>query len=174
MQGNTLHSRMAAQKTAVSRIQGSLTGLAVCDAVGTTLEFRPPGSFEPIEDMVGGGPFQLLPGQVSSNMSQQKFAPPATATIHYCALHSTFSTAVTPLVIRTYPLCTASLLSLAHNIAVYLENACSAHQCSPDTFSTPTDRYCVLPYTLTGLSCSSTPYFILPHSGQMTRAWPSV
>ena len=48
----------------VERIRGSIVGLAVCDAVGTTLEFRPPGSFEPITDMVGGGPFNLLPGQV--------------------------------------------------------------------------------------------------------------
>ena len=29
------------------------------DATGTTLEFKPPGSFEPITDMVGGGPFAL-------------------------------------------------------------------------------------------------------------------
>lgn len=66
---------MAAQdrQTAASRMQGSLMGLAVCDAVGTTLEFRPPGSFDLLDDMVGGGPFKLLPGQVSSNMhvSQQ-------------------------------------------------------------------------------------------------------
>ena len=48
----------------VERIRGSIVGLAVCDAVGTTLEFRPPGSFEPITDMAGGGPFNLLPGQV--------------------------------------------------------------------------------------------------------------
>ena len=40
-------------------------GLAVCDAVGTTLEFRPPGSYDLIDDMIGGGPFRLLPGQVS-------------------------------------------------------------------------------------------------------------
>jgi ADP-ribosylglycohydrolase len=38
-------------------------GLAVGDAVGTTLEFKRPGSFEPIFDMVGGGPFNLEPGQ---------------------------------------------------------------------------------------------------------------
>jgi len=42
---------------------GCLLGLAVGDAVGTTLEFRPPGTFEPIDDMVGGGPFGLSPGQ---------------------------------------------------------------------------------------------------------------
>lgn len=44
-------------------------GLAVGDAVGTTLEFRPPGSFEPISDMIGGGPFKLEPGQWTDDTS---------------------------------------------------------------------------------------------------------
>ncbi len=38
------------------RYRGALLGLAAGDAVGTTLEFKRPGSFDPIEDMVGGGP----------------------------------------------------------------------------------------------------------------------
>ena len=46
-----------------ARYRGSLIGLAVGDAVGTTLEFREPGTFEPLTDMVGGGPFGLEPGQ---------------------------------------------------------------------------------------------------------------
>ena len=41
------------------RARGALLGLAAGDAVGTTLEFERPGSFEPITDMVGGGPFDL-------------------------------------------------------------------------------------------------------------------
>ena len=45
------------------RFRGCLLGLAGGDALGTTLEFQPPGTFEPIEDMVGGGPFRLEPGQ---------------------------------------------------------------------------------------------------------------
>jgi ADP-ribosylglycohydrolase len=45
------------------RVLGALLGLATGDAVGTTLEFRPPGTFEPIDDMVGGGPFQLRAGE---------------------------------------------------------------------------------------------------------------
>jgi ADP-ribosylglycohydrolase len=40
-----------------------MLGLAAGDALGTTLEFRSPGSFEPLTDMVGGGPFGLEPGQ---------------------------------------------------------------------------------------------------------------
>ena len=43
------------------RFRGCLLGLAAGDALGTTLEFKPPGSFEPIDDMVGGGPFCLQP-----------------------------------------------------------------------------------------------------------------
>ena len=45
------------------RTRGALLGLATGDAVGTTLEFKPRGSFEPITDMVGGGPFSIAPGQ---------------------------------------------------------------------------------------------------------------
>jgi ADP-ribosyl-[dinitrogen reductase] hydrolase len=51
------------------RARGALLGLAVGDAVGTTLEFRPPGSFEPISDMVGGGPFRLDAGQFTDDTS---------------------------------------------------------------------------------------------------------
>lgn len=51
------------------RWRGCLAGLAVGDAVGTTLEFKPPGSFEPITDMIGGGPFDLRPGQWTDDTS---------------------------------------------------------------------------------------------------------
>ncbi len=46
-----------------ARFRGCLLGLAVGDAIGTTVEFRPRGSFPPLTDMVGGGPFNLQPGQ---------------------------------------------------------------------------------------------------------------
>jgi ADP-ribosylglycohydrolase len=52
-----------------ARYRGSLLGLAVADAIGTTLEFQPPGSFTPIDDMVGGGPFLLEPGQWTDDAS---------------------------------------------------------------------------------------------------------
>lgn len=45
------------------RARGALLGLAVGDAVGTTVEFRARGSFPPVTDMTGGGPFRLEPGQ---------------------------------------------------------------------------------------------------------------
>jgi ADP-ribosylglycohydrolase len=43
--------------------------LAVGDAVGTTLEFKPPGTFKPITDMIGGGPFHLKPGEWTDDTS---------------------------------------------------------------------------------------------------------
>ena len=52
-----------------NRFLGCLTGLAVGDAVGTTLEFRSPGTFMPIDDMVGGGPFRLKAGEWTDDTS---------------------------------------------------------------------------------------------------------
>ncbi len=48
---------------------GCLVGLAAGDAVGTTLEFSPKGSFSPITDMCGGGPFDLKAGQWTDDTS---------------------------------------------------------------------------------------------------------
>lgn len=55
--------------TALDRAVGCLLGLAIGDAVGTTLEFRAPGTFEPISDLVGGGPFRLRPGEWTDDTS---------------------------------------------------------------------------------------------------------
>ncbi|WP_372880339.1 ADP-ribosylglycohydrolase family protein [Psychromonas sp.] len=49
--------------------RGCLVGLAVGDAVGTTLEFRPPGTFKPLTDMVGGGHFCLKKGYWTDDTS---------------------------------------------------------------------------------------------------------
>ncbi len=51
------------------RFHGSLLGLAVGDAVGTTVEFRRRGSFEPVTGMTGGGPFGLAAGQWTDDTS---------------------------------------------------------------------------------------------------------
>src|SRR5205085_385012 len=51
------------------RYRGSLLGLAAGDALGTTIEFRSPGTFEPLTDIVGGGPFSLAPGQWTDDTS---------------------------------------------------------------------------------------------------------
>lgn len=53
----------------LDRYRGALLGLAVGDAVGTTLEFKAPGSFTPLTDMVGGGPFGLNPGEWTDDTS---------------------------------------------------------------------------------------------------------
>lgn len=51
------------------RYRGALLGLACGDAVGTTVEFKPRGSFPPLTDMVGGGPFHLEAGQWTDDTS---------------------------------------------------------------------------------------------------------
>jgi ADP-ribosylglycohydrolase len=53
----------------IERYRGSLLGLAAGDALGTTLEFRRPGSFSPIDDIIGGGPFALRPGEWTDDTS---------------------------------------------------------------------------------------------------------
>jgi len=53
----------------VDRFRGCLLGLAAGDAVGTTVEFEPRGSFLPLTDMTGGGPFRLKPGQLTDDTS---------------------------------------------------------------------------------------------------------
>jgi len=55
--------------TPLTRALGSLLGLAAGDALGTTLEFRAPGSFDPIDDIVGGGPFGLRAGDWTDDTS---------------------------------------------------------------------------------------------------------
>lgn len=57
------------QPTRLQRTRGALLGLAVGDAIGTTVEFHPRDSFTPLTDMVGGGPFGLLPGQWTDDTS---------------------------------------------------------------------------------------------------------
>ena len=55
--------------TELDRAVGALLGLAVGDAVGTALEFKAPGTFVPISDMVGGGPFRLAVGEWTDDTS---------------------------------------------------------------------------------------------------------
>lgn len=55
--------------TLLDRYQGALLGLAVGDAIGTSVEFRSRGSFAPVTDMTGGGPFSLKAGQWTDDTS---------------------------------------------------------------------------------------------------------
>lgn len=57
------------ETTRLDRYRGCLLGLAAGDALGTTLEFRTPGTFKPIDDMIGGGPFGLQPGMWTDDTS---------------------------------------------------------------------------------------------------------
>ena len=61
--------KMAESSSMESRYSGALLGLAVGDALGTTLEFSTPGTFDPITDMLGGGPFNLKPGEWTDDTS---------------------------------------------------------------------------------------------------------
>jgi ADP-ribosyl-[dinitrogen reductase] hydrolase len=51
------------------KYRGALLGLTVGDALGTTVEFGPPGTFTPVIDMIGGGPFDLKPGEWTDDTS---------------------------------------------------------------------------------------------------------
>ncbi|WDY60281.1 ADP-ribosylarginine hydrolase Tri1 [Pseudomonas sp. PSKL.D1] len=53
---------------ALDRAQGALLGLAIGDAVGTTLEFQRRDQGQ-VNDMVGGGPFRLAPGEWTDDTS---------------------------------------------------------------------------------------------------------
>ena len=53
----------------LARQRGCLLGLACGDAVGTTVEFRKRGSFPPVTDMTGGGPFRLPVGAWTDDTS---------------------------------------------------------------------------------------------------------
>lgn len=53
----------------LDRYLGCLFGLASGDALGTTVEFSAPGTFEPMSDMVGGGVFGLKAGEWTDDTS---------------------------------------------------------------------------------------------------------
>jgi ADP-ribosyl-[dinitrogen reductase] hydrolase len=53
---------LAAVSNLRNRFLGALIGLAVGDAVAAATQYRRPGSFTPVGDMLGGGPFDLPRG----------------------------------------------------------------------------------------------------------------
>lgn len=52
-----------------ARYEGCLLGLAAGDALGTTVEFKAPGTFAPLTGIVGGGPFHLPKGAWTDDTS---------------------------------------------------------------------------------------------------------
>ncbi len=67
-EGRGLRSRQR-EPTQPECYRGCLIGLAAGDALGTAVEFEPPGAFEPVEDILGGGPFGLRPGEWTDDTS---------------------------------------------------------------------------------------------------------
>ncbi|RAU47868.1 MULTISPECIES: ADP-ribosylarginine hydrolase Tri1 [unclassified Pseudomonas] len=65
-----LQSRVSTltESQSLNRAKGALLGLAIGDAVGTTLEFLPRDT-KCIDDMSGGGPFKLKPGEWTDDTS---------------------------------------------------------------------------------------------------------
>ena len=53
---------LAAARSLRERFLGALLGLAVGDAVAAATQYRRPGSFTPVGDLIGGGPFALPRG----------------------------------------------------------------------------------------------------------------
>lgn len=51
------------------RCKGAFIGLAVGDALGTTLEFTRRDTYVPLTDIVGGGPFEMNPGEWTDDTS---------------------------------------------------------------------------------------------------------
>lgn len=67
MTHNPIH--LASMAETRSRARGALIGLAIGDAVGTTLEFTARDSQPPLTDMIGGGPFGLPAGYWTDDTS---------------------------------------------------------------------------------------------------------
>jgi ADP-ribosyl-[dinitrogen reductase] hydrolase len=63
------HAPSRSDEAIRDRAVGALMGLAVGDAVGTTLEFKTRDTYPLLTDMVGGGPFRLKPGQWTDDTS---------------------------------------------------------------------------------------------------------
>jgi ADP-ribosylglycohydrolase len=63
------HWRTPPRIRPLDRFRGSLLGLAVGDALGTTVEFQKRGQFKTLVDMIGGGPFALAPGEWTDDTS---------------------------------------------------------------------------------------------------------
>ncbi len=63
------HQPSTSEEAIRNRAVGALVGLAVGDAVGTTLEFKSRDTYPLLTDMVGGGPFHLKPGEWTDDTS---------------------------------------------------------------------------------------------------------
>lgn len=53
----------------IKKFNGSMIGLAIGDAMGAAVEFMQPGTFPPVKDITGGGPFNLKAGEWTDDTS---------------------------------------------------------------------------------------------------------
>ncbi len=60
---------MSQKDNTYDKFSGTLLGLAIGDALGAQVEFKPRGSFDPVTDMQGGGPHDLEPGYWTDDTS---------------------------------------------------------------------------------------------------------
>jgi ADP-ribosyl-[dinitrogen reductase] hydrolase len=60
-------SELAPVRGLRDRFQGAMQGLAVGDALAAATQYRRPGSFAPVGDLIGGGPFDLPRGAWSDD-----------------------------------------------------------------------------------------------------------
>ena len=65
----------------IDRQRGAMFGLAVGDALGAAVEFRPPGTFEPVTDYRAGGPHGLGPGEWTDDTSMALALADSIATV---------------------------------------------------------------------------------------------
>jgi ADP-ribosyl-[dinitrogen reductase] hydrolase len=61
--------RQVSDQFMLDQYRGALLGLAAGDALGTTVEFKAPDTFAPMTDIIGGGPFNLNPGEWTDDTS---------------------------------------------------------------------------------------------------------
>ena len=63
------HGAMASVARLRSRFRGALLGLALGEALAAPVQFARPGTFSPVRDLIGGGPFDLAPGSWTDDTS---------------------------------------------------------------------------------------------------------
>ncbi|MEO7774000.1 MAG: ADP-ribosylglycohydrolase family protein [Steroidobacteraceae bacterium] len=61
-EGDFDSATLSAARKVRERFQGALIGLAVGDALAAATQYRKPGTFAPVGDLLGGGPFDLPRG----------------------------------------------------------------------------------------------------------------
>jgi len=64
-----MSTRSPIAKSSIGRARGCLLGLAIGDALGAAVEFKRPGTFDPVTGFRAGGPHGLAPGEWTDDTS---------------------------------------------------------------------------------------------------------